>query len=332
MVTIALSLFGLPDFWSGVLLTVAALVVLIWLVFSTDFFEHAPWPFFRERYEDFEAEHQQRRITGGVLICDWADMQVLATVAKQKQVEPDPDRMERGEANTTGGMVEGGGRRGILRGKLSRERKRDERAYYELTKDTNALLVRVLRKLLDDHAITTDVDSVWGPNLLGGEMLDDVIHIARDKPQVEAAREAVRALQAAAVEQHKAEEWSMLAAQPRFVLIESEWEVGKVLILAGGDGEPEHYELRLRKLRQGVDYSMPHEIYDSPSAGQPIDMPNDLRLVTRLTPEQLTEQGKSRMRDKGTITAGVFGTTATFERENGTLVVTPIAVFARVDA
>lgn len=326
-IPIAWDPIGVGDTLMGVLLAVVAGAALLWLVFTTDFF--MKWPWQRDHYDaDYKAS-RQRHITRGILICDWVDASVLGSVAKQKHVEPDPDRLERGSRVTTSRGLEGGRR---IRGRLSRERQRDERSYYEMSKDPNALLGRVMENLHGDSAIDDDLDIVWGTVLLGDDQLDDVVRAARDKPEIEAARDAVRALQSAAVRERVAQSWQSRADKPRFVLVESEWIVERVVDLRpAAAGDVEYYELRLSKLRQRIE-SYPTEAYDVHEGHfQQLPMPSDLQMTARLPFDRLTEQGKGRVRDKVTIVAGIFGTTAGFKPESGTLTLTPIAVFARVE-
>jgi hypothetical protein len=311
---------GIGDTLTGAALGALGLMFLITVAFWTEFFTEWPWT-----DHDYEAEalaDRERHITRGVIICDWVDAGVLASVAKQKGIEPDPDRLERGDATTHSGGVEGG--RGIFKGRFNRERKRDERGFYELTKDPNALLVRVFSKVHQD-GIDSEIDSLSGAAVLGDEMLNEIVQAARGEPEIEAARDAVRALQAATLRQRVADSWGAQSTQARFVLIESEWDVKESPAAdpaaVGGPG----YELRLRKLRQLPDY-------ETPRHGGDVDMPEGLGLGLYLTGEHVTEPGKSRLRDGTRLVAGVFGTTAQFDAESGLLTITPIAVFSRVES
>jgi hypothetical protein len=315
---------GIGDTLTGVVLGVLGVVGLI-----SFFLSDLPDRLFAAvgSDSDYYLADRKRRITRGVLICDWVDGEVLATVAKQKEVEPDPDRLERGDVTTTGGGVAGG--HGLFRGRFNRERKRDQRSFYDLTKDPNALLGKVLRRLHDDEAIDDNLDVVWGSSLLGEEMLDDVVRVARDKPEVEAARNAVRALQSMAIQGRVAEGWKQRSGHPRFVLVESQWKVARVLDTTRDAGHREYVELALLKLRQHTDHATP---YGGPDYRmQQIEMPEDLKLVVNLPLDRLTDPGKSRVRDGATIAAGVLGTAASFNPETDELTVTPIAVFARIE-
>jgi hypothetical protein len=315
---IAFTLFGLSEFLTGALVAVAIVVGAIFLLIVWD---EISWPWSRN-YETDYLTHRRTRMTRGVLICDWVDTAVLTSIARQKKIELEPDRLERGEMTTTSGGLEGGSK--PARARFGRERKRDERAFYELTKDPNALLAKVLRKLYEDSVIDDDLDQVWGTGLLSGELLDNIIEVARDKPQMEAAREAVMALQASALRQRKVEEWRNRVG-PRFALIESEWSVTRF------DGDPGLFELRLRKLSQTID-SYPMEAYEVGAAPvEQVDMPDELAVVVQLQVDRLTDQGTARLSGAKTLNAGVLGTTARFDESAGVLSITPIAVFARIE-
>jgi hypothetical protein len=302
---------GIGPTWTGVAMTLIVMAALVYLVFATEFF--SKWPWSRNKLDAYGAQ-RQRGITRGILICDWVDVDVLTSVAKQKKVDPDPDRLERGSQVTTSGHAEAG--RGPLRGKLSRERKRDERSYYDQARDPNGLLIRVLASLtdwssIDGSSIDDDLDVVWGPTLLGDEALDEVVRAVRDKEELESARDAVRALQSAAVGQRVGEAWKMRAEKPRLVLVESEWTVRRTTVPSeSAEQRQESYHLQLAHLRQRVDSYPPDAFEYGEGAYQQIAMPADLGMTVRLPFAHLTDPGRGRLRDMDAITAGVFGTTA----------------------
>lgn len=311
---------GIGDTLTGAVLGVLSVALLAALALSTEFFTE--WPWSRHDYEAEVLADRERHITRGVIICDWVDAGVLASVAKQKGIEPDPDRLERGDATISSSGVEGG--RSIFKGRVGRERRRDERGFYEVARDPNALLARVFAKV-HREGIDTDIDSVGGSPVLGEEMLNEIVQAARGEPEVEAARHAVRSLQVATLRQRVADAWRSESAQARFVLIESEWDIKELANADPANTGCPRYELRLRKLRQQPDYEMSRY-------GADVDMPEGLALVVGLTGEHVTEPGTSRLRDGAGLVAGVFGTTAQFDSDSGVLTVTPIAVFSRVES
>src|SRR4051794_16461631 len=97
------------------------------------------------RLESRLDEPPRRPVTRGVLICDWVDLTVLTSIAQQRGLDPDPVRRERGEAAQRSRDLEGGSR--FLKGRVGRHSKSDQREFYELSEDPNAVLVKVLGEL-----------------------------------------------------------------------------------------------------------------------------------------------------------------------------------------
>lgn len=325
-------LFGLPT-WLSVLMVVVIVTGVLFVAWVT---WPPPWVVRRremteeQTYELYEGAGPLMR---GVLICDWVDVAVLSTVAQQKRVEPQPVRAEHGQRTKGSGGGQVGPR--SARAKIGREREQEQRSFYEFEQDPNALLVEVLRKLRREHALEMDLDMAAAPNPLSEEMLDSMLHIARERPEVEAARDALRVFRDNSMREAKVEEFKRAATETKFVLIESEWRV------SDENGEREFW-LDLTRLRpSGVYYDGPHSAeyphgcYDErpPSAmPKPLPMPEDLRLSVRLPVDKFTDQGRGRLTDRAIVKAGVFGTTATFSAGHSRLFITPIAVFARVES
>lgn len=326
-------LFGLP-WWASALIIAAVLVVLFMLWISW------PWAWVmerRHRHLDEEQEYElyggPAPVTRGVLICDWVDTAVLSTVAQQKNVEPQPVRTEHGR--TTMGSTSGQIGPRALRGKLGRDRQQEQRSYFEFEQDPNALLVEVLRKLKREHALEMDLDVVASPNPLSEEMLDNMLTIARERPELEAARDALRTFRDNSMREAKVEEFKRAASETKFVLIESEWRVTD----ENGDRE---FWLSLTKLRPPAYYdgtgspdnAMGRYEYEGRARSnmEPVPMPDDLNLSVRLPADKFTDQGRGRLTDKSVVKAGVFGTTAQFTPSYSRLFITPIAVFARIES
>jgi hypothetical protein len=274
-------------------------------------------------YNDPGGYDHIRPVTRGVLICDWVDMTVLTTVAKQKEIAPEPVRRERGEGRTTSRGVHLGARR--IAGRFGRERRQEVTEVYELAQDPNALLVKVLGKLSEDGLLQTDLEETIGSGVFSGETLDEMIRAAKDTPELEAAREAVLQLQANSARAHLLERWRYRAQSPRFALVESVW---RATAMPGTDAE---ILLQLSKLRE-------HEYAPGPRYGNPpevataVDMPPRLAMRATIATERLTEQGESRLESGTEIRAGIFCTTASVDEAQGSFTLIPIAVFHRVES
>ncbi|HVL39300.1 MAG TPA: hypothetical protein VM328_07905 [Fimbriimonadaceae bacterium] len=133
------TIFGLSEFWTGAVMVIAVAVAVSVGVVIWDWLT-AVLPSPNQRRWEREWKEQERAARG-VVICDFVDKQVLASVARQEGVPFQPTRTEKGSATSTSGNVEGG--KGI-RARLGRERKHDERSFYDLVEDHNALLADLL--------------------------------------------------------------------------------------------------------------------------------------------------------------------------------------------
>ena len=265
---------------------------------------------------------ERRPVTRGVVICDWVDPKVLSSIAEQKGLGPDPVRLERAEESRRSRGITGGLR--LFAGRAEREAKSDLRAFYELTQDPNALLVRVLGKLDADGPLADDLDKITAAPLLDEAMLERLVQAARGTTEVDAARTAISRLQASWIIQQKTEQWSWIAQEPRFVLVENKWSVE----FPDDEDESEWFFLTLRQLSEATAPASP-KTGTSPEFSAAVDMPENLGMHVRLPRANLTAQGRARLVDAGVVNAAVLGTTARFEDES--LWITPIAVFARVE-
>jgi hypothetical protein len=254
------------------------------------------------------------------------DLTVLTSVAKQKAVDPEPVRAERGEGTTTSGGVDAKPKG--IGARFSRERRNDVKEYYEIPQDPNALLVKVLGKLSEDGRLVEDLDEAWGTTILTGDTLDEMIRTAKQTVELEAARNAILTLQSNAAKERVLDGWRQTTQEPKFVLVESIWRVQE---LALPEGEKATW-ISLAKLRQ-AEYTSDQYYGNRPEVPTLIDMPDGIALVVGFDASKRTDQGKGRLvTGNHNLRAGVFGMTATFNEELGHLSVTPIAIFTRIES
>lgn len=319
--------FTLPLAWDpagiGDTPTGFALGILTLVVGVPAFFLLETW-WNERRHRRFRSESGHRLVTRGVLICDWVDSTVLTTVAKQRGVAAEPIRLERNEGGTVDIGVEARAKR--LGGRWSKERRHEVTEFYDLPQDPNALLVKVLGKLRDDEALTVDLEEAWNDRLpFNDDNLDEVIRTAKDAPEMEAARTALRALRQNMETTSLLERWRHAAElSPRFVLVETEWHVRHV-----PSHEPTTVDLSLAKLRER-EYPPDPYYGNPPETPTLIDLPPGVAMLVSLEAGRLTEQGRSRLKNGTIVKAGVLATTGVFDSE-GSFGLTPIAVFARVE-
>jgi hypothetical protein len=316
---------GIGDTWTGVVLGVLAV-----FIFITAFLAW-PWGWWLRLTGKINADElhyglYRRPVTRGTVLCDWVDLTVLTSIAKQKAVDPEPVRTERGEGTTTSGAIDAKPKG--IGGRFSRERRQDVKEYYEIPQDPNALLVKVLGKLSEDGRLADDLDEAWGTAALTGDTLDEMIRTAKQTPELEAAREAILTLQGNAAKERVLEGWRHTAQEPKFALVESTWRVHEVDLLGG----PPEMWLSLNKLRQR-EYNPDPYHGNRPETPTLIDVPDGMALVVRFDASKLTDQGKGRVVDGSReLRAGVFGITSNFDEEHGNLWMTPIAIFARIES
>ena len=315
MPPIAIEVLGIGPFWTGVLAAIVGVVLLIAaaiaLVLISERLDESRWA-------GIGGGAFRPSPARGVVIIDWADPQVLATIAKQLQVQPEPVRLERGEAESTSTGVDSG--TSWLRGKLVRDRRHDQRAFYELTSDPNHLLQQVLQKLADDGALTDDLDVAAAQGgVLHGELLDNIIQVAQNKPELDAAREAVLAVQASALSEAQRYRWREWAKQNRFALVENAWRV-ELVVDATTEPAERSFELHLTRLHEASSYQ-----------GNGLHLPDGLALVAQLGAGETTASGKARLQDGSLVRAGVLCTGASYDDDSSTLRVTPVVVFSRVE-
>jgi hypothetical protein len=279
----------------------------------------------RRSHDDGEYGTHRRPVTRGTVLCDWVDLTVLTSIAKQKAVDPEPVRAERGEGTTTSGGVDAKPKG--IGARFSRERRNDVKEYYEIPQDPNALLVKVLGKLSEDERLVEDLDEAWGTTILTGETLDEMIRTAKQTVELEAARNAILTLQGNAAKERVLDGWRHTTQEPKFVLVESTWRVHEVDKSVG-----KQTWISLAKLRQ-AEHSPDQYYGNRPEVPTLIDMPDGIGLVVGFDVSKLTDQGKGRLvSGNHNLRAGVFGMTATFNENLGHLSVTPIAIFTRIES
>ena len=307
MVRLGFSLFGLSESLSVLAVFVAgllALPALFWL---------AEWRDSRRMRRDEgdwrdEMTHRDGRAVGGLVLCDYVDEQKLASIAKQKGMEPEPSRRERGMSTTRGGDVAASARG--LRARIGRERRRDEREWFDVEKDPNDVLRAALERLERDG----DVDrSVGHTPRLG---LDNrTIERLRESTQ----DESVDDLRERLIVAEKTRELEGIVERSPLVLIESDWRV-EVTGAAVSMG--------LKTLRPAY---LAHDGYghgpDPDVAMTAVPLPPGLSISATFPADGLTEKVTTRLRDGATVRAGVLATVGTYR--DGRLDLAPIAVFGR---
>jgi hypothetical protein len=252
-----------------------------------------------QAYDEMETE----RMDDALLFCDYVDQPRLASTANQKDVEPVPDKRERGTRTEHGADV-GAGAHG-LRAKFSRNRERDEREYFDVQKDPNTVLKAVLQRLID----AGDLDrSVGSAPLLPID--NAALEMLREASQDESADQLRQRLVLVA----KKSELEGIAKQSPIVLVDDEWAVTKAGPVIS---------ISLRRL--GPVHS-PYRTYhdDMP---EPIPMPDGLSISATFPESGVIDPVKTRLRDGVTVHAGVLATVVSYK--DGVLDLDPIAVFGR---
>lgn len=322
----AVSILGLGEFWTGVL---APIVVglAFWLVLaSTDYFDHWPW---QSMNYDLDDVPDSPPVARGVLVCDWVDVELLASIARQKKVEPEPVRIEKGEARTHSGGVDAGPK--WLRLKRRGGRQSDQRSFYEFANDPNAMLAAVLSALEREGGLYQELDVQPYANLLNSDVLNQVLAAAHDQPEAQTARDAIESIQQDAITLQKRNELQeVVKHERRFIFVESRWRVTDEGVHEAGD----EFWLELVTLRPAANAAYYRR--DDETAAIPV--PPALSIAVRVSADRLTPTGKHRISDGRVIEAGVLATIEQMARltlvgshpVTDRLFLTPVAVFARV--
>lgn len=305
MVTFAFSVLGLSEFVTGLLLgVVVGLIIFPALFVLSDWWssrriESRAW---RE-----EMEYPDESAGSGTLLSDYVDEKTLATIARQKGLEPEPTRRERATSSTRGGDI-GGGAHGF-RARFRRERRQDEREVFDVEKDPNAVLAALLAHLEREGELDRSVDRA--PVL---PIDDRTMELVRDIQQGQSLADLRESLIVA----EKRRELESIVERAPFVLIESEWTVSVT-------GPAVAMSLRtLRPRPYGYDR---YERGPSDEESQPVVLPEGLSISPVFPTEGLTDPVKSRLREGAVVIAGVLATV--LSASEGRLELAPIAVFGR---
>jgi hypothetical protein len=323
----SIEFFGIGELWSGIIIGVLVIPVAIgllvgWIVLADKLgfgsppeFGSAPTP-----------------AGSGVLICDYVDVETLTTTATQSGVEPEPQETERGTTTTrdrSAGLTKGG-----LTGRFGRSRSEDERKRFLHGADPNLLLSKTLDTLEQKGELTRYLADTPSVSLGDPNLEDQLSKIAEEYAEAKEAREALTNVRARLISSEKRNEFEEVVKGRQFVLVESRWNVAR------SDGR---IQLSLAQLNPGSRYSdwareqqrlVMREMYlddmegaEPPPKPKPIKMPDEIAVVVAIDAAELTKQGESRFPGDGHVSAGVFGTAAA--HVDGTLTVSPLAVFAR---
>jgi hypothetical protein len=312
VVTFAFSIFGLSETLSVILIFAAGLAAAPLLFFAWFFLSE--WWTSRtiRRRSDWrdEMSHPEGLAESGLLLCDYVDERTLASIAKQKGIEPEPNRRERGTATSRGGDI-GAGFHGARAG-LFRKRDREEREYFDVEKDPNAVLGAVLRRLERDGELDRTVGNT--PFL----PLDQrTLELVRDAQEGQPVGDDVVAR---LVRAEKRQEFDGIVERSPVALIESEWRV---------DVTGAVVSMSLRLLRPGyLAYDRYGPGRDAVENTQPTPVPDGLSISASFPTEGLTDPVKTRLTDGAVVNAGMLATVSAY-RGDGRLELAPIAVFGR---
>lgn len=310
MVTVAFSVLGLSEALSVILVYVVGFFTvpagfMLWEWLDTRTVRGGP-----DDWGD-EMTHPDGRAEGGTLLCDYVDENNLASIGKQKGIEPEPTRRERGTSTTRGRDV-GGGWPGI-RARWGRERREDERQVFDVEKDPNAVLRAVLERLECDGELDRGIGHA--PPL----GLDDrTLELVRDVQE----GLSIGDLRERLIVAEKRRELDGIVERAPFVLIESEWGVQ---VTAGA------VTMTLEKLRPGyLAYDRYGHGPDADERTKPIAVPDGLRVLASVPSDKLRDPVKTRLVDRAVVHAGVLATVASYR--DGNLELAPTAVFGRYGA
>lgn len=311
MLPLALSIptpnfFGIGEFWSGLIIGLLILPAGFFIWFIWD--EWDTHRLLSEDPPDSEPLTPDRPAGAGVLVCDFADQEMIGTIAQQKGVELSPKESERGREIESEGS--GGVTKGPLLARFSRRTNEQERKRYEHREDYNVLLAALLDALERDGELQRNLSRRPDVSLGSDFVMDELAGMAERHSEAQTAREALATVTSRLMGEQKRREFESVAESNPFVLVEGKWTVTKV------DG---HTVLALAQLTPSA------EVY-SQADEDGVEMPDDLSLQVKVPDEGFSDQGRTRF-ETSARKAAVFGTAANYS--NGTLVVSPIAVFGR---
>lgn len=318
MLPLALDPIGIGATWTGVVIGAVGLVVVSFVYFAI-------WDW-RDTRRSNEEDTTERDYYGnaaaarGTLLCDWVDDELLRTVARQQGVPLEPTRIERGEGSVSsfGGQASPPG--GFL-ARFGKERRSDHRAYYDVSQDSNALLRDVLKALIEKGSLTVELDALYAAGIPFGfddRYLDEFIRTAKGAPELDEARNALRALADSHAREGLSARWRSFAEDLRFTLVDSAWEVS---------GTGDALSLRLAKVRR-------FDTSATPAGGRydTVETPPGLNMTLALDRSFLTTQGRARLIPGSQVKAAAFATIGAFDEAANELRLSPVAVFARIES
>jgi hypothetical protein len=300
--------FGIGEFWTGVICAVGGIVLAFimwavadelhtaWILRGPDppYPEEAPW------------EEGISSVSAGVLVADYVDDDLLISIAEQKGVEPEPAESEQNRSSARSGGVDAG--RSGLTARFSRERREEHRARFEHRQDHNVLLGKVLEKLEEDAGLNRSLTLIPTVSVVDTGVLDRLAQGAREFEAARQAHEAMETWQSEVVKEAKAEELQRVVERDAFLFLESRWDV-----LAGS----ESVHLQLAELVEPRPYG----------ETRTLPVPAGVAIECDLAEAELTDQGRRRLAGGGSKPVAVLATAGSLD--NGTLTLSPVAVFAR---
>lgn len=309
IVTFGFSLLGLSETLSVVAVFSAGLLTVPFLFLVWESIDTRRMRRSSNWQEEFV--HPDGPLTAGVVLVDFVDEQGLVSIAKQKGIEPEPNRRERTSSTTRGGDVGGG--TGGLRARHSRQRQQSESETFDVEKDPNTMLAAVLVRLERDGELDRHLAHV-PPLTLDDATLERIRDVASDEPE----QAALTGLRDRLIAADMRRAFATAAESGTFLLAESDWTV-----TLNGD----RVTLTLDSLRP------PFYAYDSRSADladvKPVPVPEGVSLVAQVRQSQLTDRGQARLEPGARVRAGVLSTIGDYDHGNGELELSAIAVFGR---
>jgi hypothetical protein len=236
---------------------------------------------------------------------------MIRTIAQQKGIELAPKESERGRDVTNEGSAGAG--KGPLFARFSKRTNEQEHKRFEHRQDYNVLLSEVLDVLDRGSELERNLSRKPEVPLNSTYVINELAGIAGQHSEAQTAREALSTLGSRLMAEQKRREFDAVADSNSFVLVEGAWRVTP---------NEDTSLLCLRQLTPGP------QMY-GPEDTEVVPMPKGVALHVTVPHEGLSSHGRARLASTEQ-TAAVFGTAANLT--NGTLVVSPIAVFGRYGA
>lgn len=297
--------FGIGEFWSGVIVGIL-LIPAGWFLWFL--LEELIIAFDREDIPRDEEYPTNRPAAAGVLVSDYADMEMLQTIAQQKEIDPEPVESERGRKVGRESSV--GAQKYLFFWRRSRKASEEEKARYEHRADHNVLLAAVLNALDNDNELRRNLAQKPEVSLGNSHVMDELASMAESHSEAQTAREALTTITSRLMAEQKRKEFERAVEANAFVLLEGMWVIHK---------RDSHLILQLGQL-------IPAQRLYGPDDTDSVDMPDGVSLEVKIPYQALSEQGRDRL-DADEQSAAVFGVAT--KALNGTLSLTPFAVFSR---